>query len=153
LPNTPAVVQSGDTLYATGGTNYQWFLNGAAISGANNSFFVPTENGAYYVQSNNNYGCTASSNTVTLINVGINELATDALFHIYPNPFGDKLNIEKLAAGNWRMTISDISGRTLANTNIELVKTEIDMSGFSSGIYTAAISNGQYHFVKRLVRF
>jgi len=42
----------------TAATNYQWFLNGTAISGANNSTFTVTQTGIYSVEISINTTCT-----------------------------------------------------------------------------------------------
>lgn len=54
-------------LQATGGTNYNWYLNGSLIAGANASVFHATEAGNYSVEVYNGAGCSSmGTNTVSL---------------------------------------------------------------------------------------
>ncbi len=54
-------------LQATGGTSYNWYLNGNIISGSNSSILNATEAGVYSVEIFNAAGCSSmGSNTVSL---------------------------------------------------------------------------------------
>ena len=75
LPNgnlqTPAsttICQGSDLLLtATGGTHYQWFINGNPIAGANNATYLATTPGVYLVDIFNAEGChIAAASPVTL---------------------------------------------------------------------------------------
>jgi|GEM_PF-392489 len=60
---------SSIVLTATGGTSYQWFRNGVAISGAISSTYAATLSGTYSVTIFNN-GCSASASNQTVITAG-----------------------------------------------------------------------------------
>jgi gliding motility-associated-like protein len=45
---------------AVGVLNWQWYLNGMPIGGANNNYFTPTDSGSYVVNANYGYNCHAT---------------------------------------------------------------------------------------------
>ena len=62
---------------------------------------------------------------------------------VYPNPATDVLNINISNASfkNSRVTISNISGQELMNTNMIGTNTQINIEGLSNGIYFVNITN------------
>lgn len=55
------------TLTVTGGTSYQWSLNGTPIGSATGASYSATQAGTYSVQITNSFGCSnAATNTITL---------------------------------------------------------------------------------------
>jgi hypothetical protein len=67
-PQTPIIQQIGDSLFASAGNGYQWFLNDVEILDANLNAFAPTEEGDYTVTVTNEIGCTSkSSNAIRVL--------------------------------------------------------------------------------------
>ena len=63
-------VCSGEPLQALegAGLNYQWFLNGNPINGANSASFLPTQDGLYTVEvANGNCSATSTQTSVTVV--------------------------------------------------------------------------------------
>ncbi|RYE23081.1 MAG: T9SS type B sorting domain-containing protein [Sphingobacteriales bacterium] len=58
---------NGQVLTISGGTSYQWFKNGTAISGATSSTYTATESGVYTATINNGLCSGQSSNSATVI--------------------------------------------------------------------------------------
>ena len=66
LGNTTICPNSSVTLSATPATTYQWFLNGAAITGANGINYIAKTAGNYTVQVFNSSNCSATSIATTI---------------------------------------------------------------------------------------
>lgn len=59
---TPVITQSNDTLFSNiAADSYQWYYNGNIITGATNSFYVPTATGEYSVGVTDPFGCNGAS--------------------------------------------------------------------------------------------
>jgi photosystem II stability/assembly factor-like uncharacterized protein len=152
LPND-TLTQSNDTLFATPGYTYMWYLNGTLVANPNNNFLVVTTSGVYYAVAQNQYGCTKSSNSVHVIIGGISNVNADDVFKIYPNPVMEKITIEKLAEGNWTVVVRELSGREMEKFEIKKAKTEIELGTFSSGTYFVEFTNHTEKFIKRVMKF
>jgi hypothetical protein len=70
-------------------------------------------------------------------------LVSDAQLSVYPNPAVDVLNINISNASfkNSNVTITNISGQELINTNMSGTNTQINIEGLSNGIYFVNITN------------
>ncbi len=74
-----------NTLTASEGSSYQWYLNGNAIDGAIEQDFMISEEGQYSVDVISEDGCSGSSEQVFVAYVGISEHWKDELV-LYPMP-------------------------------------------------------------------
>lgn len=122
--------------------SYQWYLNGTAITGANEATYIADIDGlgVYTVDViNSSTGCTGSSgNSVTIVD------SLNTNLFIYPNPstgvfqvrFNDKIN----GASSLRyVTIYDAKGARIFNRAFTITvpfgKMEIDLSDRQKGVY------------------
>ena len=71
--------------------NYQWYLNGVDISGANGAFYIPQVAGSYSVSTF--YGTCSSESVYFNPQLNIQTLKVAGI-NLYPNPVSDELNIE-----------------------------------------------------------
>jgi hypothetical protein len=80
--------------------------------------------------------------TVNGCGVGIDKLKEDNLFIVYPNPASDKFTIELLSSKFLKDTevqIVDLLGTVVYSSNINNIKTDIDLSLKPKGIYFLSI--------------
>jgi hypothetical protein len=137
--NAMQIQHSNDSLFASGSTNYQWYLNGDLIIGANQAFYVPTISGQYSVST---YFGTCISNELA-VNVGLGILnASLSGISVYPNPTSDELNLivlEKFIGKIYQ--IYSINGILVKTGKIETLKTQISVAGLAKGAYSMNISN------------
>jgi hypothetical protein len=147
--NAMQIQQSNDTLYASGSTNYQWYLNGDLIVGANNSFYVPTVSGQYSVST---YFGTCESNELA-VNINLNVLENKlAGVNIYPNPVTDELFLVVADSYlNKSYQLFSINGTLVKSGRIDGLKTQISVANLAKGSYTLRIAgmNQSVKFVKK----
>ena len=143
-PNVPAIVKGNDTLYANPNNYaaYQWYLNGSPIVGATDSIYIYTQNGTYYLEVSNAFGCSSVSTTIVISDaIGINELSNSLMASIYPNPTSENLFIDfnSKKADVVTLSIMDISGREVYGEKINLStgmnRKQINTNVFNKGIY------------------
>lgn len=103
------IFELGTTMQYAG---YQWLKNGTVIPGATNPTYNVTENAGYRVVVSNARGCTDTSDTYTVTNVGIGDLGfVKNDIKIYPNPASDIIYITSPVAVD--LTIMGIDGRII----------------------------------------
>ncbi len=153
----PSVVltANGADLTATGDNgNVEWYLDGNAL-GATDSTYTATVSGAYSVLATNADGCTAFSDTVNVIVIGV--LETEALSQVnaYLDPATNQLNVnielqQHAAVG---LVLFDMAGKQLvsAQVNAAAGKTtqQLDMANLTAGLYLLQINlEGQTRTIK-----
>lgn len=132
------------TATAPGATNYQWYLNNAFITGANQPNYVPTISGVYKVRVTNSYGCSVMSSIVEVIvdNSMSNDVYSLGDWEIFPNPTNDVLNIKWKHVEVEKLQIIDTYGRVISNI-------KMDQGMNVSIIHTAHLAEGVY-FIKAI---
>ncbi len=142
---TATIIASGNVLTSSEtGTNYQWYMNGNAISGANNVNYTATQNGDYTVEVNFANGCPTLSAPYTF-NSGTSNVSENTIFEmvVYPNPTNGILNIKGTV--NDEIQILDLSGRVISK---HFKTNTIDVSNLSKGVYYIKTGNTFASFVK-----
>jgi len=128
IPETPVIVQEGDSLISMAAEGNQWFDNNGSISGATWQVFYPPVEDDYFVMVTNSSGCLSdTSNVIHFLFTVISEEESAPAIFIYPNPLQEKLNIiflQKPKTGIF-IRITDILGRAVAHQTIE----EPDLQG------------------------
>jgi len=85
-----AVTQNGNILTASpAGMAYQWYFNGAVISGATNQTLTITQGGPYTVVVTASNGCSSSASIGAIYRLA----AAGFNYQVYPNPVTSDLNI------------------------------------------------------------
>lgn len=114
---------------------YQWFYNGMLLQGAITYYLISPPNGVYAVQVTNSYGCTVTSDMIT-VNVGVEEIAMEDQLNIYPNPVSDVLNVQwNNTTETANLSIRDLSGRLVLAERVANGNAVLDLSNLSSGNY------------------
>ena len=138
-----SISKNNDTLVASPGASYEWYLNGNLILGAVNSYYVPTQNGNYVVVVFDSSGCSGSSDIFNYLSLGVNAIDNDvSQFTIYPNPVSNILFVNVSDAfKNSPITIYTISGKSVQKKILNGGENAIAISGLADGIYTVVIGN------------
>ena len=91
------------------------------------------------------YFCIGSIGTAI---VSTPEIVTSHL-NIYPNPANDFVVIE--AKNISEITILDLSGKVIYQTNTNSPKTRIDISSFNTGVYLLSVKDNDALYSQKLV--
>jgi hypothetical protein len=131
---TPAIVNNSGVLSTGTFSSYQWYLNGAAMSGANGMTYTPTMNGDYSVFVTSAGGCSAMSATISVTGVGMHTTLLQRGVRIYPNPASDHISIE--ASFEVTIVLRDLQGRTVGSAEN---KKSISVESLAAGTYAASV--------------
>lgn len=153
------VMMDGDTLLFvddSDGFDFQWFLDGNPIAGANSSEYEPEESGQYYVVFMSG-GCEITSTTVdfTVSNV-LNQLSLNS-FSLSPNPFANELTLQLSASRsmNFEVVITDLNGKELERHQENLSSSfskVYDLSSLTSGFYLFNLKTDKGEWSERILK-
>ncbi len=152
--NTPSVIsisQAGSDLVAsTGFVSYQWYLNGAIISGAIYMNYTPSQNGNYIVVGVDTNGCEAED-IFTLNTVEIDNVTTTDI-NVYPNPTNNIVTIDFNDVNSRKISIIDCYGKLVyekvSNRNVEI----LDIRDLSSGVYILHVVSSEGEIKKQILK-
>jgi PKD repeat protein len=110
LPQPATISLNNDTLTASITGNLQWYLNGAPISGATGTTFVPVQTGSYTVANIDASGCSSISNSIA---TGINTNELDKSILLFPNPSNGKFyfSFDYIGTNPFTFVLTDLEGR------------------------------------------
>lgn len=146
-PWKPVITQNGTLLTSSASSSYQWFLNGNPISGAVNQTYNATQQGYYYVQTTDAYGCSAISDSIQVLFTGIQNEITNHDFSIYPNPSEDGIFvIQGIETDVQLAALYDIAGRKTEQAEIK--DRILNLSYLKDGIYFLIIRSNDKFFTK-----
>ena len=161
-PESPQIVQSGDSLYVEqSASGYQWYKDDIAITDGSSSVLKITTSGIYHVEIINQNSCTVSSNYFTardpFFAANINQTFTFQQVEFYPNPVIDNINVRiklgKSTAAN--ITIFDFQGRVMMTKDLGVVNSQIveslPVASYPSGAYLIRATAGQEMVTSRFI--
>lgn len=155
----PEVIVKGDTLIAAGSFNsYLWYANGNLISITNTNTFIATENGDYQLVVTDEYGCSQTSEIVSLVITG-NDMFTEEAFEylVYPNPT-DEFFVVKIGTNtNERVSFKFINpvGQILEARIVHSKEIQgeerFQVGHLTRGVYILIISYGSHQAMEKIV--
>jgi PKD repeat protein len=150
------ISQHVDTLFSVQGyTNYQWFLDTTAITGATNYFLVVAQGGNYSVQVTDSNGCSAVA-TILGVEVSVNDLQ-NALSGLTVVTSGKQIyaNLNSSKSESAHFIITDQLGKVCIDRNEDLMagKNFIYLGEFdlSSAIYFISVVTKDNRIVKKIL--
>lgn len=154
----PTIAAQGLILTSNMATGNQWYKDGQAITGATGSTYTVSSSGSYSVKTTASGGCVGTSDNLTMVIAGVNEVS-DALV-VYPNPVLSIVTIDLSQALDASLTgvkLYDAQGNVVASSDNDqsLLKPgekSIDLSTFKSGVYILNIASGPQVKSIRLVK-
>lgn len=150
-PNpVPLISLVSGQLVSTSAVSYQWYLDDVILSNETSQTLTPLVNGSYTVSVEDENGCIGVSqayiySTVDIANSDISNLVT-----IYPNPTSNSFEI--ICPAKSTIKIYDMMGKLLRNISTINSKSTIDVSDFSTGIYSIKVSNSFGNYTLKLVK-
>lgn len=138
---------------------YQWLLNGTPIIPAGQvQTYIPTANGQYSLVITNSVGCSDTSNVITVANVGLENILTNDMVTLYPNPNMGEFTIQAENHGQKvvGITIVNMMGQTVYQHNAESAETTwthtLSLGNLAPGVYTAVVNYQGGSIAKQFIK-
>jgi hypothetical protein len=146
IPLSPKIEFVGNVLSIPTGTNPSWYVGGVIIPNANQNTVSPTKSGIYTVKSTDANGCESFSDNFSLTITAIEEeIISETVAKIFPNPATDKIRIEYSSPNTTKTVQAEVINMFgMILTSKSLVKT--------NGIYTADVDVSKQNQGKYFVR-
>lgn len=159
MDESDILVNQNDLTADPPGSDYQWFINGDPIPGANSETFVATQNGNYHVEYIGPNGCPTASDILEFtLQVGVDELSIFDALDMYPNPGKGEFTVRGQMQNSEDVTIelTNMLGQALQPAIFISGSTEftqpVDISSYANGVYfiriTAADSSVTVRYIK-----
>ena len=146
--------QNGAALSANqAGASYRWLRCGAGYTGIVGAIwknYTATSNGQYAVAVTIK-GCSDTSDCMTVAGLGIGtNTGNAALIDIYPNPSTGKVTIDAPGITIKVIITRDVTGKKLDQLIPGKGKIELDMTGYTEGVYLIEVSDGGERYTRRV---
>lgn len=143
-PEVPVIFESEGTLAADGtAAAWQWYLDNAAIPGADGQLFEPSEDGLYTVEAIGENECSAFSEPFNFGVVSTGDVDENG-YLLFPNPARGLVHLSaKKHVDSIRLT--DLAGKTVFREVINLApgrQVELSLAGLHSGLYIVSLHSG-----------
>lgn len=144
------ITQDGNTLTASQGIAYQWFLNGEPIEGATNMGYEMTEDGVYSVEVTDVHGCSGDASIDAMI-TGIEDVHVQFPISVFPNPTSDFVQVICLSPIDLDVFLYDPQGRLVESAVLREEVLTIDVQRLPQGAYFMSFWNAKGCVARRTV--
>ncbi|PKR81307.1 hypothetical protein CW751_04410 [Brumimicrobium salinarum] len=147
-PETPQIIQVGDSLTVIATGNIDWYYEGDLIE-TNQESILPTANGDYTAIVSQQGKCSSNSDTLTISTIGVsveNHINNNTI-SIYPNPAKNKAIIAK--PGKFSGTLFNLQGKEIYHFKGE-DKVNLNTTNLEVGTYLVHIQLTDNHTVLKL---
>ncbi|MBL0308447.1 MAG: T9SS type A sorting domain-containing protein [Bacteroidetes bacterium] len=151
-PPAMSVSVDGNKIYTVMRSNYQWYLDGVIINGANSNELEVKSPGYYWLEVKDTNGCVATSAPVYFTSTN-DQRAEESDLRIFPNPVSGvfvQLSVDHRLVGSL-IEVFDNLGRQIAAYQIQTAESEF-IAPLQKGVYLVRINSPQGAVSRRLVR-
>ncbi|HEX4887515.1 MAG TPA: choice-of-anchor V domain-containing protein [Luteibaculaceae bacterium] len=136
-----SVIRQNALLIASGGNNYQWYLNGQLLPGeTNDTLNTSPQDGTYYCTATDQRGlCAAESQSFVINTVGIASNTPTERIELFPNPANQSVWIKNIPAGS-RLQMISVTGQIISEKSLNGTAAELNTSLLPNGMYTVIVS-------------
>ncbi|MBL7883029.1 MAG: SBBP repeat-containing protein [Bacteroidia bacterium] len=158
-PAIPTLNKINDTLYCIPATyaQYQWYQDGLPISGANGPTYTYEQNGTYYVEVFNAFGCSSVSVPLAITDVSITELSVLNNLTVFPNPSTGAFTIQYESSVNEEVVVNVYSliGQCVYTTKMKATagdnQIRIQQNQLNKGVYFIELTINSHKQTTKLV--
>jgi len=161
LPTVSASTERSDIckgesvmLTGAGASTYQWLANTIFLSSAQ-VMVTPNVSTTYTLVGTDANGCSNSTTLVQNVSacLGLNGVTySSGGVKLYPNPTHGSFNLEFGSSANRHITVSDLTGRIIFDSNSKLENLNVSLSDYASGVYYVRIQSQSLNEVIKVVK-
>jgi hypothetical protein len=162
LPETPVIVQQGDSLISSAAEGNQWYNFTGPIAGAIGQVFYPQVEDDYFAIVTGDEGCNSdTSNVIHFIQTFLDENLKSGSISVFPNPFNEIIfiNHNHLFINGIKIRVQDPYGHIYINEEFKFTDNpnviQISTGHLEKGVYLLTISEkeGNILSTRKLIKF
>ncbi len=153
LPLKPTITVVGnDTLVYASNLSLQWYFNSNTLGGETDTLHLAQNNGDYFVQVTDSFGCVNNSDTASIIILGI-ENSESELFSVFPNPTKGSVRVELEQDEIQSIEVVNLLGKVLMVKKVQNNQSFVDLniSNFSDGVYYIRVNTEDDNYLRKLI--
>ncbi len=133
---------------------YHWNFGDGGTSALANPTHTYQANGTYTITLivSNSCGSDTATNSISILNVGIDNLQSPGFIRIVPNPASDKINIIATTIEEAQLEFYTLQGQLLLKQILKDEQEEVDVSILPAGIYFLHLSSSTYSSVLKFIK-
>jgi hypothetical protein len=155
----PTISVAGNVLTSSSALNYQWFLNGGAIAGANAPSYTATQSGNYTVQTTDGNGCSLMSAAVAVTVTAVPNVDPSEIgLIVSPNPTTNgqfELQLETRTRSDLKISLINSLGQRVYENNIPgfagRLSQTIRPGQLTAGVYYLQVQHDRKMYVRKIV--
>ena len=151
VTDTPAIIKQGDSLIASYGISYNWYLNGTLLP-THTQALGSLQNGTYIVIVKDSTGCSTTSLPFVVVNSAVTPAANTPPVLVYPSPTTGKLVVEITPGAFAALKIYDLVGNQLYSQKITSSNQVLDIGKLAKGVYTVTIELGSNYYYFKIAK-
>ena len=147
----PVITLDNDTLYASSGSMFQWYLNDVEIPGANDNFLEPLENGLYTVSVVDDNNCNAISTPFDYsTTVGLDATSYEHQLHWIVQD--GRLRLINQSNESFMISLYNISGSKVFSKHLlQPGNLEIAITSIPKGLFLLQFDHPTVRFTKKIL--
>lgn len=145
IANQPTVSYDSALSTQSGYSTYQWYQNGVAVVGEEDSIFPTNVPGWYFVEVTDGLGCIGVSDSIEISLVTSVSLPNGNELKVYPNPVENTINVSSLLADDFEVLLHNSYGQLLVYEKFSGTGCQIDVTEFASGFYLLSVIDKSTH--------
>jgi hypothetical protein len=155
---TPAISQEGDSLVSSLDNGNQWYLNGAAISGANSKKFKPTQSGNYTAVWSDNFGCVRTSSALSVVItavVPVDLSSREPVISPNPNRGSFLIQFKAIKKEDLKIDMINVQGQRVYRKTYPGFRgdfsEQFDLKTLAAGVYILKLQHGKNIFYRKVI--
>ena len=141
-------------LTGAGAATYQWLANTIFLA-APQVMVTPNVSTTYTLVGTDGNGCSNSTTLVQNVSacLGLNGVTySNGGVKLYPNPTTSSFNLEFSSSLSRHITVTDLTGRVIINSNSKSENMNVNLSAYASGVYYVKIQSEELNEVIKVVK-
>jgi len=130
---------------------YQWYYYSTTVDNATKPYYIPTQDGNYYVEFTDSLGCNGITPQFEYTETGLHQIGSLSNINIYE--YNNHLNIKfnNTPYSGYQLSVYNYLGQKVLSSEINSDGVIFDLTALAKGLYLVSVEKGNTRIVKKIV--